>query len=72
MLFDNDSSRFETRRVVRKDRNNLIDSRFDHRDEIASFLKSHFHDVNEIEKRSLLNTDSCSIEFLLNLSCSFN
>ena len=50
MLFDNDLFHFETRRVVEKDRNNLIDSRFDHRDKIASFLKSHFHDVNEIKK----------------------
>ena len=58
MSFDDDSSRSEVRRVVERDRNNLIDSRFDHRDEIASFLKSHFHDVNEIEKRSSLNIDS--------------
>ena len=50
MSFDNNSFYFETRRIVEKDRNNLIDFCFDHRDEIASFLKSHFHDVNEIKK----------------------
>ena len=72
MSFDDDSSRFEVRRIVEKDQNNLIDFRFDHRDEIASFLRSHFHNVNEIEKRSSLNTDSCSTEFFLNLFCFFN
>ena len=51
MLFDDDSFHSEARRVVEKDRSNLIDSRSDHRDEIASFLKSHFHDVNEIKKK---------------------
>ena len=51
MSFDDDSFYFKTRRVVEKSRNNLIDSRSDHRDEIASFLKSHFHDVNEIKKK---------------------
>ena len=50
MSFDDDSSRSEVRRAVEKDRDNLIDSRSDHRDEIASFLRSHFHDVNEIKK----------------------
>ena len=50
MSFDDDSFHSEARRVVGKGRNNLIDSRFDHRDEIAPFLKSHFHDVNEIKK----------------------
>ena len=72
MSFDDDSSHSEARRAVGKDQNNLADSRFDHRDEIASFLRSHFHDANEIEKRGSLNIDSCSTEFLLNLSCSFN
>ena len=72
MSFDDNSSRFEVRQIVEKDRNNLIDSRFDHRNEIASFLKSHFYDVNEIEKQSSSNINSCSIEFFLNLSCSFN
>ena len=72
MSFDDDSFYFKTRRVVEKSRNNLIDSRSDHRDEIASFLKSHFHDVNEIEKRSSLNINSCSTEFFLNLFNSFN
>ena len=51
MSFDDDSFYFETRRAVERNRNNLIDSRSDHRDEIASFLKSHFHDVNEIKKK---------------------
>ena len=50
MSFDNDSFHFKVRRVVERDRNDLIDSCFDHRDEIASFLKSHFHDINEIKK----------------------
>ena len=60
MLFDNDSFRFKVRQVVEKDRNSLINSCFDHRNEIASFLKSYFHDVNEIEKRGSLNINSCS------------
>ena len=51
MLFNDNSFHFETRRAVEKDRNNLIDSRFDHRDEIASFLKSLFHDVNKVKKK---------------------
>ena len=51
MSFDDDSFHSEAQRVVEKDRNNLIDSRSDHRDEIASFLKSHFHDVNKIKKK---------------------
>ena len=72
MLFNDDSSRSKTQRVVKKDRDNLINFRFDHRDEIVSFLKSHFHDVNEIERRDLLNIDSCFTEFLLNLFYSFN
>ena len=72
MLFDGDSSRSEARRVVERDRNNLIDSRSDHRDEIASFLRSHFHDVDEVEKRGSLNINSCSTEFFLNLFNSFN
>ena len=72
MSFNDDSFRSEARRIVEKDRSNLIDSRSDHCDEIASFLKSHFHDVNGIEKRGSLNINSCSIEFLLNLFNSFN
>ena len=72
MLFDDDSSHFKVRRVVKKNRNNLINSRFDHRDEIASFLRSHFHDANEVEKRNSLNTDSYFIEFFLNFFYSFN
>ena len=48
MSFDDDSFHYEVRRIVERDRNNLIDFRLDHRDEIALFLKSHFHDVNEI------------------------
>ena len=72
MSFDDNSFHFEIRRIVKKDRNNLIDFRFDHRDEIASFLRSHFHDVDGVKKRSLLNINSCSIEFFLNFSCSFN
>ena len=54
MSFDDDSFHSEARRIVEKDRSNLIDSRLDHRDEIASFLKSHFHDVNEIKKETEL------------------
>ena len=50
MSFDDDSFHFKIRRVVERDRDNLIDSRSDHRDEIASFLKSHFHHVNEIKE----------------------
>ena len=72
MSFDDDSFRSEARRAVGRDRNNLIDSRSDHRDEIASFLKSHFHGVNEVEKRSSLNINPCFIEFLLNFFNSFN
>ena len=72
MLFDDDSFRFEARRIVEKNRNNLIDSRPDHRDEIAPFLKSHFHDVDEIKKWSSLNINPCSTEFLLNLFNFFN
>ena len=72
MSFDNNSFYSEVRRIVKKDRNNLIDFRFDRRDEIASFLKSHFHNVNEIEKRNSLNTDSYFIKFLLNFFCFFN
>ena len=73
MSFDDDSSHFEARRVVERGRNNLINSRFDHRDGIASFLRSHFHDVDEVKKKlNWLNTDSCFIEFLLNFFNSFN
>ena len=54
MSFDDDSSHFKIRRIVERDRNNLIDSCFNHHDEIASFLKSHFHDVNEIKKETKL------------------
>ena len=50
MLFNDDLFHFKTRQAVEKDRNNLIDSRLDHRDEIASFLKSHFYNVNKIKK----------------------
>ena len=72
MSFDDDSFYFETRQVVERNQNNLIDSCSDYRDKIALFLKSHFYDVNEIEKQSLLNINSCFTEFLLNFSCSFN
>ena len=72
MLFDDDSFCSETRRIVKKNWSNLINSYSDYRDEIASFLKLHFHDVNEIEKRSSLNINSCFIEFLLNFFNSFN
>ena len=61
MLFDDDSFHFEAREVVERNQSNLIDFRFNHRDEIASFLKSHFHDVNEVKKKlNQLNIDSCS------------
>ena len=73
MSFDDDSSRSEARRVVERNRDNLIDSRSSHRDEIASFLRLHFHDVNEIKKKlSWLNIDSCFTEFFLNFFNSFN
>ena len=72
MSFDDDLFYFKIRRIVERNQNNLIDSCFNHRDEIASFLKLHFHDINEIKKRGSLNIDSCFIEFLLNFSCSFN
>ena len=49
MSFDDDLFHFEARQAVERGRNNLINFCFDHRDEIASFLKSHFHDVNEIK-----------------------
>ena len=51
MSFDGDSFHFKIRRIVERNRNNLINFRSNHRDEIASFLKSHFHDVNEIKKK---------------------
>ena len=54
MLFDNDSFHSEIRRIVERNRNNLINSRSDHRDEIASFLRSHFHDINEVKKKTEL------------------
>ena len=72
MSFDDNSFHFEIRQIVGKNRDNLIDSRFDHRDKIASFLKSHFYDVNKVEKQNSLNINSCFIEFLLNLFNSFN
>ena len=50
MSFDDDSFHSKARRVVERDRNNLIDSRSSHRDEIAPFLRSHFHDVDGIKK----------------------
>ena len=50
MSFDDDSFYSEARRVVERDRSSLVDSRSDHRDEIASFLESHFHDVDKIKK----------------------
>ena len=51
MSFDDNSFYFKTQQVVEKDQNNLIDSRFNYRDEIASFLKSHFYDINKIKKK---------------------
>ena len=72
MSFNDDLFYFETRRIVERNRNNLINSHSDHHDEIASFLRSHFHDANEIEKRSSLNIDSYFTEFLLNFFCFFN
>ena len=50
MSFDNNSFYFKIRRVVERNRNNLIDFYSDHCNKIASFLKSHFHDVNEVKK----------------------
>ena len=51
MSFDDDSFHSETRRVVERNRNSLVDSRPNHRDEIASFLRSHFHDVDGVKKK---------------------
>ena len=73
MSFDDDSFYFEARQVVERNWNNLIDFRLSHRDEIASFLKLHFHDINEIKKKlSWLNIELYFIEFLLNFFNSFN
>ena len=72
MSFDDNLFHFEVQQVIEKNQNNLIDSRFDHRDKIALFLKSHFHNVDEVEKRNSLNIDSCSTKFLLNSFCFFN
>ena len=69
MLFDDNSFHSEIRWVVERSRNNLIDSRFDHRDEIAPFLKSHFHDVNEVKKRNWV--DWTLIYISLNFSWIF-
>ena len=52
MSFDDDSSHSEARRVVERDRNSLADSRSNHHDEIAPFLRSHFHDVDGVKKES--------------------
>ena len=49
MSFKDDSSHFETQRIVEKNQNNLIDSCFNHLDEIAPFLKLHFYNINEVE-----------------------
>ena len=54
MSFDDDSFHFKARQIVKRNRNNLINSRSDHCDEIALFLKSHFHDVNKIKKETEL------------------
>ena len=74
MSFDNDLFHFEVQRVVERIRNNLINSRFDYCNEIASFLKLHFHDVNEVKKRNWINwTLICvSLNFFLNFFNSFN
>ena len=47
MSFDDDLFHFKVRRIVERNRNNLINSRFDHHDKIASFLKSHYEIVYE-------------------------
>ena len=54
MSFDDGSFHSEARRAVGRDRDSLVGSRFDHRDEIASFLKSHFHDVDGVKKETEL------------------
>ena len=72
MSFDNDSSYSEIWRVVEKDRDNLINSRSDHRAEIASFLKLQYHNVNKIKKLDFLNIDLYFIKFLINLSDLIN
>ena len=73
MLSDDDSFHSEARRAVKRNRDNLIDSRFDYRDEIASFLKSHFYNVNKIKKKlNWLNIDLCFTEFFLNFFNFFN
>ena len=50
MLFDDDSFHSKARRAVERGRDNLADSRPHHRDKIAPFLKSHFHDVDGVKK----------------------
>ena len=50
MLFNDNSFHFEARRIVERNRNNLIDFYSDHHNEIVLFLKLHFHNVNEIKK----------------------
>ena len=55
MSFDDDSFHSEVRRVVERNRNNLINFRFNYRDKIASFLRLHFYDVNEIKKRNWID-----------------
>ena len=73
MSFDDDLFHFKTQQIVERNRSNLIDSRFDHRDEIAPFLKSHFHNINKIKKKlNWLNINLYFIEFLLNFFNSFN
>ena len=50
MSSDDDLFHSEARRVVGRNRDNLVDSRPNHRDGIAPFLRSHFHDVDGIKK----------------------
>ena len=50
MSFDENLFYFKVQRIVERNRSNLIDSRLDYRNKIASFLKLHFHDINDIKK----------------------
>ena len=53
MSFDDNLFHFKVQRIVKRNRNNLIDFRSDHCDEIASFLRLHFYNVNEIKKNCI-------------------
>ena len=51
MSFDDDLFYFKARQIVERNWNNLINFCFDHRNELALFLKLHFHNINEIKEK---------------------